>query len=205
MKIYVASNNNSKLRRMKKIFSVINPNIIVERVPEIIDADENGRDVLKNSLQKVLPYKDKYDCPVIAGDTAVFFDGETFDPTRVKRICLEGTDVSKLTQQEIGERMKNFYINLARKYGGRKEFYFEDGWSVLFPEGEIKQTMYKREYTLTDKLQGELDIYFPLRSLYIVKGTGKNIYEQTEEEWEKEFAPQIEAFRGLFKKYNKNI
>jgi len=201
MKAYFASKNESKLRRMNKIFQRIDSNIVIEAIPELIEVKENGRDVLENSLQKILPYKNKYSYPVIAGDTAVFFEGEIFDPTHVKRICLGREDELKLTQQEIGERMKSFYINLAKKYGGRKEFYFEDGWAVLFPDGSHKQIKYKRDYILTDTLQGEFDIFFPLRSLYIVKATGKNIFEQTEEDYFKEFALQIVAFKKLFKHY----
>ncbi len=201
MKVYLASRNKSKLRRMNKIFQRINSNIIIEVIPELIEVEENGKDVLENSLQKILPYKNKYPCPVIAGDTAVFFEGEIFDPTHVKRICLGEEDESKFTQQEIGERMKNFYINLAKKYGGQKEFYFEDGWTVLFPDGSHRQIKYKRNYILTDKLQGEFDMFFPLRSLYLVKATGKNIFEQTEEDYFKEFALQIDAFKKLFKDY----
>lgn len=201
MKVYFASKNKSKLRRMNKIFKKIDEEIVIESVPELIEVEENGQDVLENSLQKILPYKNKYCCPVIAGDTAVFFEGEKFDPTHVKRICLGEEDESKLSQQEIGERMKNFYINLAKKYGGQKEFYFEDGWAVLFPDGTYRQIKYQRDYILTDKLQGEFDIFFPLRSLYLVKSTGKNIFEQTEEDYFKEFALQINAFKKLFKDY----
>ena len=97
--------------------------------------------------------------------------------------------------------MKNFYINLAKKYGGQKEFYFEDGWTVLFPDGNYKQAKYKRECLLTDELKGELDIYFPIRSLYIIKATGKRVFEQTEKEYFKEFASQVDAFKKLFKDY----
>jgi leucyl-tRNA synthetase len=197
-KIYFASKNKSKLKRLRKIFFKVNPEIKVEFVPDFIEVEENGKDVLENSLQKVLPYKKKYLYPVIAGDTAVFFEGENFDPTYVKRICLKGEEESKLSQEKIASRMKEFYIDMAKKYGGKKDFYFEDGWTILFPTGFYKQYKYKREYLLTDKLQGELDIYFPLRCLYIVKPTGKNIYEQTEKDWEKEFFPQIKSFRELF-------
>jgi len=203
MKIYFASKNEAKLKRMRKIFSKIASGFAIEPVPELIDVEENGEDVFGNSLQKVLPYKGKYSVPVIAGDTAVFFEGEDFNPTHVKRICLEGKDESKLNQEEIWKLMNDFYVALARKHGGKKDFYFEDGWSVLFPDGKIEQIKYRRDYILTDKLQGEPDIYFPLRSLYIVKATGKSIYEQSEEDWENEFASQIGAFRELFK--DKNI
>ena len=80
MKVYFASTNKSKLRRLQKLFSKISPNVKVEIVPELVDVEENGKDVLENSLQKVLPYKNKYDCPVIAGDTEVvnLHDGRLF-------------------------------------------------------------------------------------------------------------------------------
>ena len=88
MKVYFASTNKSKLKRLQKLFSKISSKVKVEVIPELIEVEENGKDVLENSLQKILPYKNKYDCPVIAGDTAVVFDGENFDPTHVKRICV---------------------------------------------------------------------------------------------------------------------
>ncbi len=199
MKMYFASTNKSKLRRLQKLFSKISPSVKVEIVPDLVDVEENGKDVLENSLQKVLPYKNKYDCPVIAGDTAVVFDGEDFDPTHVRRVCLKGEDEKNLTQRQIAEKMKDFYINIAKKYGGAKEFYYEDGWAVLFPDGNYKQIKNKREYILTDKLQGDLDIYFPMRCLYLSKASGKNVFEQTEEDYFKEFEPQISALTKLFK------
>ncbi|OGF29989.1 hypothetical protein A2466_02545 [Candidatus Falkowbacteria bacterium RIFOXYC2_FULL_34_220] len=199
-KIYLGTGNKSKIERLEKIFKYVNPDIKIEQVPEVVDVPEESDNGLENSKQKVLAYHGKYDYPVVSCDTSVFFEGEDFDPTHVKRVALGGEDESGFSQREIAEKIKDFYIDIARKYGGRKEFYFEDAWTILFPNGEIKQLKYRREYIMTDKLQGELDIYFPMRSLYLVKATGRDIFNQTEEEWKKEFQPQIDAFSGVFGK-----
>ncbi len=176
-KIYFASSNKAKLTRLKRIFNYVDKSIQIEPVPEIIEVEESGKDVLENATLKVLPYKTKYAFPVVGGDTGIFFEGEEFNPLHVKRICLNGEPESKFSQEEIAIKIQNFYLNIARKYGGRKEFYFEDAWSILFPSGKIAAIEDKRICILTDKKQGGLDFYFPIRSLYIVKKTGKNTYQ----------------------------
>ena len=199
-KVYLGTGNKAKLERFKHIFKYVNPDIEVEQVPEVIDVPEVVDNGLENSKQKVLAYKGKYEYPVISGDTSAFFEGEDFDPTHVKRVALAGEDESKLTQEQIAEKIKDFYINIAKKYGGKKEFYYLDSWSILFPDGEIKQLEYKREYIMTDKVQGKLDINFPMRSLHLVKATGKYPFEETEEEWISEFKNQIDSFESVFGK-----
>ncbi len=196
-KIYLATGNKQKIERAKKIFAKINPELIIEQVPDYVDVAEVGKDGLEISKKKLAPYENKYDYPVLAQDTCFFFDGQEFDPTKVKRIALGDAKEEDLSQEEIAEKMKDYYSNLAKESGDKKEFYFEDNWTMLMVDGSYKQTKYNREYILTDQMQGELDIFMPIRSLYIVKATGKSKYEQTEEEYFKEFAPQIDAFREL--------
>ncbi|MBP7708580.1 hypothetical protein KA107_02750 [Candidatus Pacearchaeota archaeon] len=198
-KIYFASSNKAKLTRLKKIFGYVDKSIIVEQVPEVIEVEETGKDVLENAELKVLPYKNKYTFPVIGGDTGVFFEGEDFNPLHVKRICLNGEPESKFSQEEIAIKIRDFYIQIAKKHGGKKEFYYKDGWAILLPDGTIRKEEYNREYILTDRQQGAIDIYFPMRSLYVVKKTGKSTYEETEEDFLSEFSPQIEAFKNLLK------
>ncbi len=198
-KLYFASSNKAKLKRLQTILAEVDKNIKIELVPDYIDVEEKGKDVLENAVMKVLPYKSKYKIPVLGMDTAVFFEGEDFDPTHIKRVALKGMDESKLSQKEIAEKIKDFYVKLAKKYGGEKEFYFEDGWAILFPDGSIEKISYKREYIMTDKIRGQLDIFFPMRSLYIVKATKKSPTEQTLEEELLELKPQIEAFKKLLK------
>lgn len=197
MKIYLASGNQHKLTRLQKIFKKVDPEIKIELVPEYIDVEETGQDGTANSLLKVLPYKGKYEYPVLAGDTAVFFEGENFDPTHVRRTALEGHDESTLTQEEIAQKMINYYIKLANKYGGQKDFYYTDYWTILFPDGEIKQINYQRHYTLVNQITKPIDIYMPMRNIYIVPATGKSPIHQSDEEFYLEFQPQIESMKKL--------
>ncbi|MFA4931202.1 MAG: non-canonical purine NTP pyrophosphatase [Patescibacteria group bacterium] len=197
MKIYLASSNQHKLTRLQKIFKKIDPSVEIELVPEYIDVAETGRDGTENSLLKVLPYKEKYQYPVLAGDTAVFFTGENFDPTHVRRAALEGLDESRLTQEEIAGKMIDYYIKLANKYGGQKDFYYTDYWTILFPDGTIKQTNYQRHYILTNHITEPIDIYMPMRNLYLSPATGQSPILHTNEEYYLEFKPQIDAMKKL--------
>jgi leucyl-tRNA synthetase len=69
---------------------------------------------------------------------------------------------------------------------------------VLFPNGEIKTQEYKREYTLTDELKGEIYPDVPMRSLYISKVTRKRASETMMQDYLQEFACQAQAFSELF-------
>jgi leucyl-tRNA synthetase len=69
---------------------------------------------------------------------------------------------------------------------------------LLLPNGEVKQYEYKRFYTLTDTPKGDLDIYFPMRNLYIAKPTGKYAIDQTDEDTVLEFTNMRSAMRILF-------
>jgi hypothetical protein len=59
-----------------------------------------------------------YDVPVLAGDTAIFFEGMDFDPTKVKREALLSaglSDESTVSQEQTAQAMTQYYQNLARE------------------------------------------------------------------------------------------
>ncbi len=196
-KIYFATGNDSKFKRLKRLFSKIAPNLKIEKVPDYLEVEENGKDAFENSLKKVLPYKNKYNCPVISMDTAVFFDGEDVNSLEPKRSALKNIDESKLSQKEICQKMLDFYKNIARKNKGEKEFYYEDYWTILYPDGSYKQIKNKRDYVLTDQELSKVDIYFPMRSLYYSKVTGKSADQTKEEDYFQEFASVSQALKNL--------
>jgi leucyl-tRNA synthetase len=197
-KIYFATGNKSKLKRLQKLFKKINPKIKIEQVPDYVDVVEDGKDAWENSLKKAKPYQGKYDLPVLSMDTAVFFSNEDkVDPLAPKRSCLGGVDEKDLSQEEIAEKALEFYKSIAQKNGGEKEFYYEDFWTILYPNGEYQQSKNRREYILTDQEAGDLDIYFPMKNLYYSKVSGKRFFENTNEDYFKEFASQINALKEL--------
>lgn len=195
--LYLASSNQGKLLRLQKLFTQINPNTKIKFIPDLIEVEETGADGQENSLLKILPYAGKYKFPVISQDTAVFFTGENFDPTHVRRIALGQQNEKDLTQDQIAHLMEQYYINLANKYGGQKEFYYQDYWTLLQPNGQITQTSNKRHYILTNQPHGPIDIHMPMRHLYISKSTNKYSNNQTPEEYFQELTPQIKALKQL--------
>ncbi|MFZ5391921.1 MAG: non-canonical purine NTP pyrophosphatase [Patescibacteria group bacterium] len=196
--LYFASSNQGKLTRLQKLFSRLDPNLPIQFVPDYIEVEENGRDGRENSQKKILPYVDQYPYPVLSQDTAVFFSGEDFDPTHVRRVALGEKNEKDLTPEQIAALMEKFYIDLANKYGGQKDFYYIDYWTLLQPDGQIDQIENKREYTLTSQPHGPIDIHLPMRHLYISKTTGKYFHDQTAEEYFLELSPQIVALKQLF-------
>lgn len=94
--------------------------------------------------------------------------------------------------------MIHFYRAKAQAEGGKIPFYYRDAFVVLFPNGEIQQYEYKREYILTDQSVGDIYPDAPMRSLYISKVTGKRAHETTMKDYIQEFSCQAEAFKTLF-------
>ncbi|GEM_PF-447533 len=209
-KILVATTNETKVERFKRFFKILGLEIDVEQVPNYQDVEENGKDGLENSFLKLKNLKGRFEFPVISEDTEIFIDGENFDPTEVKRIALFGEDEKSLTQEEIGKILNDFYKNLAKKHGGEVDFYYQDNFTILFPDGSIKQNSNKRFYTLKDIEHSKLDIWMPMRNLYISKETGKPSVnenfdlENIPEDYKIEFEPITSALSEMiFEKQEK--
>ena len=196
-KIYIASGNKSKIDRFKKLFTRIDPNIKIEQVPEYIDVIEDGQDGFENARKKVEVYKDKYNYPVLGLDTAVNFENENINPLEAKRVALNGVDEATLSQKEIAKKLLEFYKNIAKKNGGKKEFDYVDYYALLMPNGEIKEAKCSRTNILTTESKGDLDIYFPMRNLYYSKITGKRHFESNDEDYFEEFETVSEALKNL--------
>jgi len=196
-KVYIATSNNSKLERFKKIFKWISPEIIVEKVPDFVEVDETEDSLEKNSTKKVLPYKRKTDAPIISVDTGIFIEGENINSVIPKRNVIGEISEKDLSEEETAKMMQDFYTGIAKKHGGSVDLELIDVFTVLFPNGEMKQEKSVREYVLHDKPKSKLDPYFPLRSIYTSKKTGKSADESSEEDEEIELLPQIESLRNL--------
>jgi len=116
LKVYFATGNNGKIKRAQSIFDALKSNITLEKVPEFIEVEETGATPLECAMQKIQAYKGKnYSVPVMAADTAVYFDNQDFDSTKVRRAALEevGKTESEVSEQECAEIMVEFYRNKA--------------------------------------------------------------------------------------------
>lgn len=93
--------------------------------------------------------------------------------------------------------MNDFYKKLATDNGGKLDFYYQDSWAVLLPNGEIKTGEFRREYTLTAEENGPLDIHLPMRNLFVSKLTGKPGSDTSDEAFFGEFEPMKQTLQEL--------
>lgn len=184
--IVFATNNPSKVARVKKLLehmALPTELLTLEQVGiNSVEVEEDGT-LAENAEKKARAYHGKTNKPVLALDTGLFINGESQDPARVRRNALEGIDESKLSQEEIAEKMLGYYQEIARKNGGEVEGYWLDSWCLVLPDGSMQTSESKREIVLTDHVLSEVDIHLPVRSLYKVKVSGKPVAQQTEEEY----------------------
>ena len=198
--IYIATGNSSKLKGFQRFFSWIDPQILVKQVPDYISVKETGKTLAENSKLKIQPYIGKYKYPIIANDAGLEFDKrveEMQDPTKIKRNALGEDSEDSLSQEEIGKRMFDFYRKIARKYGGRIKCVMNDVYTILLPNGTIRQEKASREYILVDRDVDKYDIYHPLNSLRISTRTNTFLDEMTPEENRVDKEVLIEALRRL--------
>ncbi|MDP2709329.1 MAG: leucine--tRNA ligase [bacterium] len=199
-KILLSTNNLSKKDRVEKLLrslgiatKVLLPKDLSIKV---IETDEAGS-LADNAKEKALAYRDKTDLPILGFDTGFFIEGEAIDPVKVKRNALKGKDEKKLTQEKIAELMHEYYKGIVRKRGGKVEAYFQDELALSLADGTIEAVGDTREIILTDQMKGKMDIYFPIRSLYLAKATGKYAADQNEAEELKELEPFTQSLNKL--------
>jgi hypothetical protein len=198
--IYVATGNLSKLRDIQLFCSWFDPELRIEIVPDFIAVDESGATLAENSRLKVLPYLAKYQVPVLAVDSGLYFDEQVVeiqDPIKIKRNALAGKSESELSQEAVAKLMLDYYKGLARKYGGKIDCQMRNVFTILLPDGRIKQNAAQCDYQLVDREVTDYDIYHPLNCLRISKLTGKFMGEMSEAEEKIDKAVLANALKEL--------
>jgi len=201
LKVYFATGNDGKITRAQSVLDNLKSKITLDKIPELIEVEETATTPLECALQKIEAYKNKgYKVPIMVADTSVYFEGQDFDPTKVRRTALEsaGKKESELSKHEIAEIMIDFYKNKAKQAGWSIDIYYIDACVLLLPNGELKAFECRREYTLTDTHIWDTYTYAPMRGLCISKITWKRAHETTMKDYNKEFTPVAEAFAEIF-------
>ena len=62
-KIYFATGNKQKLARMQELAAKVADDFVIQKVPDLIDVEENGTTPVENAMQKVDPYQN-LDAPI---------------------------------------------------------------------------------------------------------------------------------------------
>lgn len=200
MTIFIATGNPEKLNNFKLFFSWIDASLKIDMIPDKIEVDESGTTIAENSRLKILPYKGKYDSPVITNDFGLEFPpsiNELNNSSQVKRQALKGEDPQTLDQKTIASKMISYYRKIARKHGGSINCKALDVFTILLPNGIIRQEKSERSYLLKDRDVTEFNEYHPLDSLRLNSKIGKFMDEFNGTDSKLDKAPLVDALRKL--------
>lgn len=199
--ILLATTNKSKIERIRKLLKA-SVSEVEAKTPTDLGIEpvevEEGSDLFANARAKARAYLGQTDLPILGTDTGFFLDGEILDPAMVKRNALGGRNETDLTREEIKQAILDFYIGLARKHGGEAEAYWKDIFVLVMSDGSEKVAEAIRPVILTDQVHGQVDEYFPMRSLYYSKTTGKFTCDASEKDELEELTPYTRALTKLF-------
>ena len=202
MKILLATNNNAKIERFKKLINHIDSNIELFSPYEIgidpVDVEENGKTLIENALLKANAYLGKTDMAILSNDTGFYVEGDGFVDAP-KRKALEGINEKELSEEEISKKLLNFWKGVATKHGGKVDAAWIEAFVLLYSSGEAKKAESRREIVLTDQEFGTPHIHMPVRALYYSKITNKPSILHTEEDEIIEMKPVIDALKNILK------
>lgn len=200
MKVLIATNNKRKVERFREILEWAKLDVDLctpkDINIDIVDVEENGKNLEENALLKARAYFGKTDMPILSNDTGLYIKGEGLIDTP-KRTALGEVNEKTLTKEEISKKVLDFWKSIARKYGGKVEGTWVESFVVIYPNGNIKKSKSKREIILTDEEFGVPRLDMPLRALYYSKATGKPAITHTEVEDKIEMQPIQDALKEV--------
>ncbi len=196
MQVFLATNNEGKIDRYKYLLRYVASDIDVYTPADlsipVIDVVENGKTLAENAKLKAHAYVGLVDMPIVSNDTGFYVEGEGFIDAP-KRRALGETDERTLSKEEIGERLLQFWKDVATKHGGRVDAVWIEAFVAIHPDGEVREAGSRREVILTNQELGKSHIQMPVRALYYSKATNKPSVQHTAEEEIVEMQPLIDA------------
>jgi inosine/xanthosine triphosphate pyrophosphatase family protein len=199
-KVLLATNNRGKIERYKKLIGKTDLDVQFLRLGdagiENIEVVEDGNTLVENALKKAQAFLEKTDLPVLANDTGFYVEGEGFI-IAPKRESLNGGENNNLTEEEIYQKMLQFWKNIAQKHGGEVDAAWVEAFVLIDKDKKVYTSESRREVLLTDKILGKPHIQMPIRALYISKTTNKPSVDHSEEEELLELQPVTDALHSV--------
>ncbi len=198
MKVLLATNNEGKVERFKKLLKGSNIELFTPNDLDIeaVEVQEIGKTLEENAELKARAYFGKIDMPILANDTGFYVEGEGFVDAP-KRKALGDSDEHTLSKEEIGAKLLQFWKDVATKHGGKVDAAWLESFVAIYPDGTVRKSDSRREILLTDQEFGVAHIQMPVRALYYSKATGKPAILHTESEELIEMRPVIDAIMNV--------
>jgi 8-oxo-dGTP diphosphatase len=140
--------------------------------PEAVEEPkEDGNTPLENAIKKAKGYFDQLNRPVYSTDSALYFEGvsdEDQPGVLIKRIHGENLK---------GKEFQKYYIDIAKKYGGKIKAYYKYAICLIIDEDNIFQydgkDIWSEEFYIVDVPHPYFEEGFPLNSLSVHIESGK--------------------------------
>jgi len=173
MKLIYATKNSSKIQHMNKMleessFKVVGLNDLNIDVEEPV---EDGLTPLVNAIKKAKGYFKQLKQPVYSTDSALYFeDVDDVDQPSVFIKRIHGESLS-------GRDFQNYYMNLAKKYGGKLTAYYKNAICVVIDENTTYtydgDDICSEKFYIVDKPHTHFEEGFPLNSLSVEIKSGE--------------------------------
>ena len=193
--LLVATHNPAKLKRYQKQLADLQVNLVslADIDVQIEPPEEIGQNTLEIVKNKVKFYFEKTQKPCFSSDSGLYFEGVSESEQPGKNVKGIAGAKDNMSDEEIFEKMIDFYSKLATKYGGQLNGYFLDSYCLFDGQNHYSQEV-KRPIVLTNKIHKK-DIHFPICSLYTVGG--KYYHDLSEAEMADFLAPSMAGLKKV--------
>lgn len=200
MQVFLATHNPAKIARLQKLLHPLGVETVTPQDLGLTPIEvEEGSSLKDNARAKALAYQDLTDLPILGNDDGFHLENTLLDPALVKRNALQGRDEFSMTQREIAIAIVQYYQSLRLAAHRDLPGTWESCYVLVTRNREIFREHGFRPVLFTGEVHGPIDLHFPLRSMYIVRATGKYVADQSPEDECTELLPLRNAFRKLLR------
>lgn len=196
MKLIYATKNKSKIKHMNKMLDGTAFEVIgLDQVElDVIEPEENGNTPLENATMKAVGYYKQLGVPVYSTDSALYFEGVSDEDQ-------PGVHIKRINGQNLkGKDFQKYYIEIAKKYGGKIKAKYINAICVVFDEENIYQydeeDVHSEEFLIVSNPHPFFEEGFPLNSLSVHIESGKYYNDMKDY---KAKGTMDEGFRKFFK------
>lgn len=203
MELIYGTYNQAKYDSMKKMIidleiELINLSSLKEN---LIESDESWNDPLSNAEEKAKNYYRQLKRPVFSCDSGLYFKG-------VKESEQPGVKIRRVNGEKLNDiEMINYYMQKARKHGGKLVAYYKNAICLVMDENNIIRydgdDLNSEEFYIIEKPHSTIKEGFPLDSISVHIKSGKYYYD-LDNDYQNEIGI-INGFNNFFKRVLENI
>jgi len=175
MQLIIGTKNLAKIHQLKGALEPLA--LDIQGLPDdnFPEVKEDGATALENARKKALAYSSVLGQPVLSMDNALYLEGLSAEDQPGLNVRHISGRLDRPTDAELLE----YYTKLIASLGGRVDAYWEYGFCLAYPDGQIKETILKAPRLFVSQPSQKVIAGYPLESIQINPATGQYIAEMT--------------------------